>query len=226
MWFTHTFTPSGPEKGIGQLTPTGQVRIFTTGFPAGTSSITKGPDGAVWFTTDNNRIGRITMSGHVTLIPIPRGTFGAAPASIATGTDGNLWVVYTKTAPILRIRPSGQVTELCRMTSIGAAEDIEAGPDGDIWIDRGSSLVRVDPRGNAYSYDHLGVAGRSVGLPFVGEDGRVWFERVTGEYKAPGLLPGEPAHYVGVAGLARFSATEPFRQVCRAPRPRPKKPKR
>ncbi len=46
---------------------TGATSIFN-GFPpdSGAGDITLGPDGAIWFTDFNNRIGRMTTAGVVT----------------------------------------------------------------------------------------------------------------------------------------------------------------
>ena len=60
-------------------------------------SITLGPDGNLWFTSDvNNRIGRITPAGAITTYVDPAGDV-ENPDSIVTGPDGALWLRATGT---------------------------------------------------------------------------------------------------------------------------------
>jgi streptogramin lyase len=65
-------------------------------FPSGAASpfsITRGPDGALWFTFSNgtefgNAIGRIDTAGDVTRFELPNP--GSQPGYITTGPDGAL----------------------------------------------------------------------------------------------------------------------------------------
>ena len=51
--------------------------------------IAPGPDGNMWFTdTNSDRIGRITMNGHIRLFKAER---GSKPYTIVAGPDGNMW---------------------------------------------------------------------------------------------------------------------------------------
>src|SRR5438128_8885402 len=73
------------------------------------SSITRGPDGNVWFTDPGaHEVGRITPTGTIT-------EFALAPASspghITAGGDGNLWFTDNSLNEIVRITASGVVTE-------------------------------------------------------------------------------------------------------------------
>jgi virginiamycin B lyase len=97
-------------------------------------SITAGPDGALWFTEDVDKIGRITTSGAITEFPIPAeeavvGGF-RTPTSITAGPDGALW--FTETGDkIGRITTSGAVTEY---TISARPSAIAVGPDRAIWF--------------------------------------------------------------------------------------------
>ncbi len=76
---------------IGRITTSGTITEFlvptANSFPI---FITKGPDGALWFTEAfANNIGRITTRGAFTEFPIP--TANSFPIGIATGPDENLW---------------------------------------------------------------------------------------------------------------------------------------
>jgi len=63
--------------------------------------ITKGPDGNLWFTEQNGRIGRISPSGLVTEYPTPSAS--GSPYGIAVGSDGNIWFTETTLASGNRI---------------------------------------------------------------------------------------------------------------------------
>lgn len=105
LWFTGPDT-AGPNDHIGRITTTGAITAFPLPiYPRPTfngynnlspSSITTGPDGALWFTaTRVNVIGRITTGGQVTLYALPPapGTDDVwVTRSITTGPDGALWI--------------------------------------------------------------------------------------------------------------------------------------
>jgi virginiamycin B lyase len=82
MWFT------GNSK-IGMITPSGTVTYYTLPSGAEPIHITSGPDGALWFTDENNNaIGRITTSGSVAEYPV---TSGSDPYGITAGPDNAIW---------------------------------------------------------------------------------------------------------------------------------------
>ena len=61
---------------------------------SGPAGITSGPDGNLWFTEHSgNRIGRLSTTGTLTEIELPKGT---GPAEIVAGSDGNLWFAEDK----------------------------------------------------------------------------------------------------------------------------------
>jgi virginiamycin B lyase len=87
LWFT-----SIRGSAIGRITTSGQVT--TLPYPPGpaggnAASIAAGADGALWFTLDGDRIGRMTPGGAFTAFPLP--TLDATPTAIAAGPDGALW---------------------------------------------------------------------------------------------------------------------------------------
>ena len=80
--------------------------------------MTRGPDGAVWFTDpSSNRIGRIDQSGAVTYALVRQPADG--PAGITLGPDGNLWFTEHQADRIGRLTPLGIMTEFrCRMRPV------------------------------------------------------------------------------------------------------------
>jgi virginiamycin B lyase len=87
--------------------------------------ITAGPDGALWFTENGGKIGRITTAGVMTEFPIP--TANSNPLGITSGPDGALWFVEYSANQIGRITTAGVVTEFPIPTANSNAFYIAAG---------------------------------------------------------------------------------------------------
>jgi streptogramin lyase len=85
--------------------PPGQVHEFpipTTG--SGSTGISLGPDGALWFTENSgNQIGRITTSGQIREFLIPAAD--SHPDGITLGPDRALWFTEFAGNRIGRISP-------------------------------------------------------------------------------------------------------------------------
>ncbi|HEV3229606.1 MAG TPA: hypothetical protein VGY97_09040 [Solirubrobacteraceae bacterium] len=116
------------------------ITEFTSGLTCAPRSITKGPDGNVWFTEPGGGIiGRLAPQGGTWASPtLTEYTIGAgtSPTGITAGPDGNLWFTDKGTTPAIgRITPQGVVTEYSTGLSSGAMpEDITAGDDGNLWF--------------------------------------------------------------------------------------------
>ena len=78
---------------IGRITPTGSITEFTAGLSgmSAPTAITKGPDGAMWFTESAaGKIGRITIAGVIT--EFSSELWGSSePNHYVVGPDTNLW---------------------------------------------------------------------------------------------------------------------------------------
>ena len=86
------------------LALSGKIREFA--IPTAGSvplEITKGPDGAIWFTENaTNNIGRISPTGKIREYPIP--TANSGPVAIAAGHDGTLWFTESNANQIGQVR--------------------------------------------------------------------------------------------------------------------------
>ncbi len=184
---------------VGRMTTQGQTTVFSdgiTGFLGELASlsdlsavqppsITRGPDGNLWFTELAATIGRITPQGQVaeftegiTDAPVvtpddllPLGRFGG----ITAGPDGNVWFTELRGA-IGRITPQGQVTEYEAGISPGSVpQSIVAGPDGNLWFTElfGSRIGRITPQGQVSEFP-LAPGSAPQGID-VGPDGALWF---------------------------------------------------
>lgn len=180
----------GASPSAGALTVTGPGTRYTV---QGTkpSSITTGSDGALWFTEwAKDRIGRITMAGHVSKWTLP--TADAGPTSIVAGPDGNLW--FTETGiprgptidQIGRITPQGAITEF---PINGRPVAITAGPEGDLWFTAegptGPEIGQMSSGGivgyTALRDQGLTAQGATASGITTGSDGNLWFTTDDGE---------------------------------------------
>jgi len=178
--FTATIAASPTFTAINEIGPSS----LTPG--ADPTSITKGPDGALWFTeTGSNAIGRVDPSGKVTqFLPetsvggVPGFSPGSEPLGITTGPDGNLWFTEASIDRIARLTPGGLITEFSTGITPGSfPEAIVAGPDGNLWFTEslGNRIARITPQGVVTEF--------AAGLPqnyypdsiTSGPDGNLWF---------------------------------------------------
>lgn len=138
VWFAAGTNPSGV---VGFVTPGAKFHQFKLPAGSGTpTSITAGPDNAMWFTLDSDQVGRITTAGTVTLFAEPAGIGGG---DIALGPDGNLWMTAgahggpgnEKPNYIITMSPTGAVIrEETTPTADVSAGGITAGADGNLWF--------------------------------------------------------------------------------------------
>lgn len=106
LWFTAPTTNSGTDA-LGRITADGEMTLFPlplysrptyNSYNIEPVSITTGPDGALWFTSQTaNAFGRMTTDGKVTLYRLPEESIVIADgyqrfSSITLGPDGALWI--------------------------------------------------------------------------------------------------------------------------------------
>jgi PKD repeat protein len=203
LWFNEF-----PFK-IGRITPQGQVTEFPLPIPAGgtlpePTSITAGPDGAIWAIDESNgQVDRIAHDGQVESFAIPgvsagggsnaSGSLTNGPTNqlgrIVAGADGNLWfstvppifdswnfIPSTQSGTIDRITPQGVVTQFSLPVGGGAAASLAAGLDGIWFTDPSANRVgEIDFSGHVVEFGApTPDAGDTVDLA-VGPDGDAYF---------------------------------------------------
>ncbi len=140
------------------------------------SSITKGPDGNVWFTTVSNKIGNVRPSGVISVFNTS--SKNLSQNNLTSGPDGNLWFTeFTEAneSKIARITPSGVITEFNSPALPGA---ITRGPDGNLWFGADSKIGKINPLNGAITqYDIPWPSGTIAGITN-GPDNKIYF----GEY--------------------------------------------
>jgi streptogramin lyase len=92
------------------------------------TGITGGPDGAVWFSTEEDGIGRWSLTDGVRIYPVDRGEL----RGIVLGADGALWFTQSDPAAIGRMTVDGAVTRYLT-PSDGRPTGIALGMDGALW---------------------------------------------------------------------------------------------
>jgi hypothetical protein len=68
------------------MTTAGVVTNYALSSPNGTGQLVVGPDHALWFTENTNKIGRIDTTGNLSEYPVAN-----AGSPLVSGSDGNLW---------------------------------------------------------------------------------------------------------------------------------------
>ncbi len=166
---------SASALGLGE-----QEEFFAPTQPTQPLTLTKGPDGNVWYTNDGStKIGKVTPAGVVT--EYSPGLAGNA-FSITAGPDGNIWFTETGSEKVGYIDPAAPTTSLQEFTVPGMstlateASFITAGPDGNLWLTLGlNGIARVTPAGVVTEFT-AGLNTEAEPCSIIpGPDGNVWF---------------------------------------------------
>jgi streptogramin lyase len=176
---------------------------------SGPQGITVGPDGALWFTDNADKIGRITTQGRVTEFALP--TFVSYPekfpAQIIAGPDGALW--FTETGDqIGRITLQGKVTEFALSSpQAGYEMGITVGSDGALWFTEPerNKIGRITTRGQITEFALLSSpdSPSNGGGITTGPDGALWFTQgwgPLGRITTQGHITLFSPHYSGGPG--------------------------
>lgn len=141
--------------------------------------ITAGPDGAIWFTEQVGKIGRITTAGVITEFTVP--TAGSVTLNIAAGPDGALWFAEQGGNAIGRITTGGAITEFAIPTAGAGPNSIAAGADGALWFTEqfGNQIGRITTAGVITEFTIPTAASRPLGIA-AGQDGALWFAEFNG----------------------------------------------
>jgi virginiamycin B lyase len=152
------------------------------GYSGGVTAITKGPDGALWFTTWDS-VWRSTTAGVMTEYLLPDdGIFypqGRGVTTITAGPDGALWFTEGAAYKIGRITTAGVISEYSLAAGQRSPQRITTGPDGALWftefIDR---IGRITTNGTVSEFQLSpcqGTCGRYPSGITAGPDGALWF---------------------------------------------------
>ncbi len=170
LWFTEA-----PPGRIGRIDTSGPIAEFSTGLSAGSSpgDITAGPDGALWFTEDGGKIGRISTAGAISEFALPGGSFTLD--GITADADGIWFTEGFPTEVVGRMNVRTQhVTVFPLGPNGGIPDGITAGPDGNMWFTRSSSIDRNTSGGTNTEFA-LGADRTGAKDMVRGPDDSLWF---------------------------------------------------
>lgn len=171
----------GSGSAIGKITTSGTIHYYPLP-TTGAFYVTKGPDGNVWFTEGNSKVGKITSAGVAT--EYDTGDTSSGTFSITTGPDGNLWFVDDANQPAVgRTTTSGVITEYPMPAGCifdGVDSQIVKAPDGNLWVggvcQSTLEIFRVTTSGTItafpVAYDPMSMV--------VGQDKQLWGVRYPG----------------------------------------------
>jgi streptogramin lyase len=172
------FTTDGTNNSIGEMNTTGTViqAIKDPGM-TGLTSITIGPDGAVWFTNAGaNNIGRLDPSTDV--VTYFNDASISTPDSITKGPNGQLWFVNSGNNSIGEVDPATGLVSNFTDPSVSEPTSIISGPDGALWFTNRSSST-CGSIGSVTTTGHFSnFTDASISEPTsiaVGPDGALWF---------------------------------------------------
>jgi virginiamycin B lyase len=217
IWFMERTGLNYPIETVGRVTATGVTNEYTIpggpwygGFinPYG-SSITAGPDGALWFTgsSKNGTIGRVSVSGSTTAYHAEPPNSLYDTLAITAGPDGALW--YTATDEIGRMSTAGIPTRFTCVPCLGHdALSIAVGPDNALWFTSYGEILRILTSGSIDSPIVPRVtAARSITR---GPDGAMWFTQsadAIGRITASGAVTNFPVPPEPNAGRGTLEPT-------------------
>jgi len=156
--------------------PAAAQTVVTYPLPSGghPQTIVPGP-GGMWFTENENRLGRIGPDGNVTEFPV-----ALRPVGLVAAPDGNLWFTSVGTTSggfLSRMTPEGVVTDIAAVDQGGA---ITVGPDRRLWFIESAGFDAVTLDGTITKYAFLNDGLTDI---VTGPDGNLWFTQF-GELEA------------------------------------------
>lgn len=168
--------PSAPDPGVTIVEVPGGPEVLNP------PDLTVGPDQNLWFTSTNDRIGRITPGGSVTTWD---GTAAgvSGPVGIVTGPDGLVWFTSfldqrLGTIDPLAPDPGATITTFTDSQVVGPSA-IVVGPDGALWfLDSSASVQQLGRVTIDRSFSFVsspGAANAALGGLTVGTDCTLWF---------------------------------------------------
>jgi virginiamycin B lyase len=183
LWFTEGnefFTPDpDPEMGgtfrnqIGRITPAGEITEFRVeGCQCFLNDIVQGPDDVLYYTTNNQGLGRITTSGEV-LPTVEPGNFSALGNGVAADGDA-VWYTDFNNDSLWRYDVTDNRFTQFEVPPPGADPfDVAVAQAGIVWFTGGGAIGRLDPVSGTFTVTP--VTGSSPRHIAVGSDGKVWF---------------------------------------------------
>jgi streptogramin lyase len=141
LWMTSVYGTGSPgsytwHEDVDQVTPTGGITKYTadTSTAPGAGPTMGGItafDRNLWFAeTSADKVGKITLSGSVTLYSV-----GGQPYGITAAPDGKVYFTLEDNNKIGQIDPAtGDITYWATPTANSQPHGIAVGPDNNVWL--------------------------------------------------------------------------------------------
>jgi streptogramin lyase len=180
MWVTL----DGNARDVARITPAGEVKEFNLGAvtPLG---IAVGPEGLLWIARNGGVTSFSAADPEGTKDPTNIALIGTSP-SIATGSDGNLWVVGEGKETVVRVPPGNPAGATAfPVPGLTAPKDIDAAATA-IVISGLEHIYGIDAATGAVGGDFK-IGGQSQGIAG-NPNGQVAFSQPGNEPREFGLL--------------------------------------
>jgi virginiamycin B lyase len=164
-----------PSKiAVTRITADGQAKSFALGTPiARLARLAVAPDGAIWFAESTSY--SITRLKDGKLDRHEFASLRGGPYGVAVGADGTVWATLQSGNQLLRIAPSGQMSEYDLPTPSAAPTDVAVDKQGGVWIvEFGANKIAHFVDGKFTEYPLPKDKAAPSGLT-VAPDGSVWF---------------------------------------------------
>jgi virginiamycin B lyase len=109
---------------------------------------------------------------------------------VTAGPGDALW--FNGPGGVSKMTPDGSVTHVAPILEGFEAQDITAGPDGNLWVtqdgfigDGQSAIARVTPAGGVTAFSAGLTKGNTPGEIAPGPDGALWFSQFDAEFAGP-----------------------------------------
>jgi virginiamycin B lyase len=168
IWF-------GDQDTISRIDRSGAITSYAVTPGAGVGWVTRGTDGAMWFTERfTSKIGRVDNIGRISEYPIP--TPNSGPQGVVMDGNGIVWFTEQAGNKIGRLDSStGTFTEYSVPTPASSAQGLALGPDDALWFtERNAAKIgRMTANGSFTEYPL--TAGASPQRIVAAADGALWF---------------------------------------------------
>jgi virginiamycin B lyase len=164
-----------PAKvAVTRVTAAGETKSFPLGTPvARLARLAVAPDGAVWFAESTAY--SITRLKDGKLERHEFKSLRGGPYGVAVGADGTVWATLQSGNQLVRIAPSGEMSELDLPTPGAAPTDVAVDSQGGVWVvEFGANKIAQFKDGKFTEYPLPKDKAAPSGIT-VATDGSVWF---------------------------------------------------
>lgn len=203
IWF-------GDQDTISRIDRTGAITSYAVTPGAGVGWVTRGTDGAMWFTERfTDKIGRVDNLGRISEYTIP--TPSSVPQGVVMDENAIVWFTEQSGNKIGRLdTTTGAITEYTVPTPGAGPLGLALGPDGALWFtERNAAKIgRMTTDGTFTEYGL--TPGASPQRIVAAADGALWFTELGANHVGRITTDGTLTEYPMPAGAGPVGiAVEP-----------------